>query len=453
MKHVWLYLNKGDLETELEQLRDEGRDVRSVEPEFARLGALDLDNDLSLQPAADALLDAAQNLPPAAGYRYREPSDLEGIRRERPDGPRRTRVRLGRAALLDRVQGAWFGRCAGCLLGKPVEGWRSERMWGYLRDLDRYPLHDFFTPRVSAGVRRKYDIGPRVFDVEKLTCAPEDDDTNYTTIGLAVVKRHGIGFSPQNVADFWLSEVPLLHTCTAERVAYRNFARLIAPPASASFRNPYREWIGAQIRADFFGYVALGNPEQAAELAWRDACISHVRNGIYGEMWVAAMLAAAAGTDDPKEVVSLGLSEVPRRSRLAEGVGDVLRWFEEGIGFEAAIARIHARWDEKRGHHWCHTISNAQIVAMGLLWSEGDYGTAICRAVQACFDTDCNGATVGSVMGMMLGRRRLPSRWLRPLHGCLSTGVSGYSRVRIADLAAEGFDLYWRNRARRRTRP
>ena len=446
MKHVWLYLNRGDLETELEQLADEGREVRRLRPAFKRLMARDLDNDLALQPQAEALLDEAQQLPMVRAYAHREPSDLAGIRKERPAGPRRLNVKLGREALLDRVQGAWFGRCAGCLLGKPVEGWRSPRMWGYLKDLDRYPLNDYFRGRVPKAIARTYEVHPGRAWIETATCMPEDDDTNYTTIGLAVIKRHGIGFTPEHMASFWMSEVPLLHTCTAERVAYRNFARLIAPPASASHRNPYREWIGAQIRADFFGYVALGNPERAAELAWRDACISHVKNGIYGEMWVAAMLAAAVATDDVKEVIRLGLSEVPRTSRLTAAIRDVIAWPEEGVGYVEAIARIHRRWDETRGHHWCHTISNAQIVAMGLLWSEGDYSKAICRAVQACFDTDCNGATVGSVMGMLLGRKGLPERWLRPMRGTLETGVAGYNRVKIADLAAEGFELYWKHR-------
>ena len=60
--------------------------------------------------------------------------------------------------------------------------------------------------------------------------------------------------------------------------------------------NPYREWIGAQIRADICGYVPRP-PGAAAKLAFRDASLSHTANGIYGAMWSAALVAAAfAGT-------------------------------------------------------------------------------------------------------------------------------------------------------------
>ena len=172
MKHIWLYVSKTDLGIELEQLRDEGRDVKRLEAAFKRLQAKDLDNDFALQPQAQELLDRAQGLPTVKGYAHREPSDLAGIRKERPSGPRRMRLKLGREALLDRVQGAWFGRCAGCLLGKPVEGWRTPRMWGYLKDLGRYPLDDFFRSKVPKAILKKYDINPKWFGVENVTCMP-----------------------------------------------------------------------------------------------------------------------------------------------------------------------------------------------------------------------------------------------------------------------------------------
>ncbi len=32
------------------------------------------------------------------------------------------------------------------------------------------------------------------------------------------------------------------------------------PPETALIRNPYREWIGAQIRADLWGWVSPAQP-------------------------------------------------------------------------------------------------------------------------------------------------------------------------------------------------
>jgi hypothetical protein len=441
MDRTWLRITDTDLRTERAQLTEEGRDLSSLAEEFDSLDKPGIEDDPALTLRAQALLDAAQRLPLLAACPHREPSDLAGIRRERPAGPRKLPSRLSDDTLFDRIHGAWLGRCAGCLLGKPIEGMRSSTLWPYLKELGKYPLRDYFRGDEPAGIMKAHGVRPEGTYIEQVTGMPEDDDTNYTTIGFAILKRHGKGFTPENVAEFWMREVPILHTCTAERIAYRNLALAMLPPQSATFRNPYREWIGAQIRADFFGYAAPGEPERAAEYAWRDACISHVKNGIYGEMWVAAMLAAAPLTRDVTEVIRIGLSEIPVRSRLAEGLLDVMAWRQEGVGFEEAIARIHRRWDEKNAHQWCHTISNAQIVAMGLLWSEGDFETAICRAVQACFDTDCNGATVGSVMGMMLGAKALPAKWIAPLRDSLATGVAGYHSVRISEIARAGFEV------------
>ena len=58
--------------------------------------------------------------------------------------------------------------------------------------------------------------------------------------------------------------------------------------------NPYRETLGARIRADVFGYAAPGNPEKAASMAYREATLTNAKNGLYGAMFTAAMLACAA---------------------------------------------------------------------------------------------------------------------------------------------------------------
>jgi len=438
MKHAWLVFHGGDVETERLQCEQEGKEIGPLLPDFERLSAADLANPAE-QTAFGELMDRAAQLPVRAGYPYVEPSDLEGIRAERPAGEHGGGAsRLGDAELEDRVAGAWLGRCAGCLLGKPVEGWRRPAMWGLLKDSGRWPLSDYFRyGEVAPEVRERHGMRDHGVWADQVDGMPEDDDTNYTTVGLALMKQYGPGFTPENVADFWLGNLPILHTCTAERVAYRNLVNEIPPPASASVRNPYREWIGAQIRADFFGYAAPGAPEKAAALAWRDACISHVKNGVYGEMWAAAMVAAAFTASSPRACVEAGLAQIPAHSRLAEALRQVMGWRDAGIGYDEAVERLHAAWDETRGHDWCHTISNAMVVAIALLWGEGDFGRTICRAVQPCFDTDCNGATTGSVMGALLGAKALPEQWTGVLRDTLHTGVAGYHTVRIGEMARE----------------
>ena len=448
-KHPYLWWRKCDVEYERRHAMEEGRDVTPLAVEFENLTTPDVAEDEAFQQRVNALMDRVAELPIRPEFPYREPSDLEGIRGERPAGPRRLELKLGDETLLDRLRGAWLGRCAGCLLGKPIEGVRTNVLWGLLADAGPDRLSDYLW---RMGIREelfaKYKLAERVLNFGgSIRHMPEDDDTNYTVTALAIIKKHGVGFTPANVADFWIHNIPLMHTCTAERIAYRNFALGIAPPQSASFRNPCREWIGAQIRGDFFGYLAAGRPELAAEMAWRDACISHTRNGIYGEMWVAAMLAAAPLVNDPGEVIEIGLSEVPRKSRFTEAIREVLTWRRAGLPYDEAIRRIHHRWDEKNSHDWHHTIANAQIVAVALLWGEGEFGSTITQAVYPCFDTDCNGATAGSVEGMMLGASRIDRKWTDLMNDTLHTGVAGYHVVRISDLAAQTLRLHQETRA------
>jgi ADP-ribosylglycohydrolase len=443
MKHPWLWWSKEDLRTERQQSIDEGRDISPVEPEFTRLLAEDVSEDAQFQRAVNDLLDKARLLPVRSDYRYVEPSDLAAIRAQRPAGPRVLPVTDSETIRRDRIAGAWLGRCAGCLLGKPIEGVIRPKLRLLLDRAGCNEIPDYLwrLPGLTENDYRELNFD-NLLSFRTIDHMPQDDDTDYTVAAMALVKRKGTNFTPSDMADFWMQNLPILSTCTAERVAYRNFVANIEPPDSAIVRNPYREWIGARIRADFFGYAALGHPELAAELAWRDASISHVKNGIYGAMWAAAMLAAAMAHTDVRRVIEIGLSEIPEKSRFFETVTEILNLHAAGATYTETMQYIHRRWDEKRPHDWCHSLSNAQIVAMGLLYGEGDYEKAITRTVLACFDTDCNGATVGSIMGMMLGAKAIPAKWTDVMNDTLHTSLRGYQTTRISELAEEMFQIH-----------
>ncbi|HEY3379126.1 MAG TPA: ADP-ribosylglycohydrolase family protein [Armatimonadota bacterium] len=435
-KQPWLLISADDLQTERRQCAEEGLDLAGVADEFAELATLDLTEETP-QQRAEALLDRTPTLPRIEGYPFVEPSDLAGIQHARPHAVALPVATLDAATRYDKALGGWQGRASGCLLGKPVEGKRSGDIAGYLRAQGRWPLDRYFSRLAPEGVAAQYQFDlakPGQYE-EDIVAMVEDDDTNYTVAGLAIVQKYGLDFTPAQVATFWLDNLPIFHVCTAERVAYKNLVNGIAPPDSARYRNVYREWIGAQIRADFFGYVNPGDPERAAAFAWRDAAISHVKNGIYGEMWVAAMLAAAYVCDDIASVIRAGLAQVPASSRLSAAITHTLALHAAGASYDDAIADLRTRWDETQSHAWCHTISNAEIVAIALLWGAQDFTRTLGYSVMPGFDTDCNAATAGSVLGVLLGASRLPAAWIAPLQDTLYTGVSGYHRVALTQMA------------------
>jgi ADP-ribosylglycohydrolase len=371
-------------------------------------------------------------LPRRSDFPYEEPSTLEKILEARPKGPRSLDLQISLDEYYDKVYGAWMGRCVGCLLGKPVEGWTKEKIESYLKLAQSYPLDDYFP--VIEPHPEGYSLHPSYKEAVRgrIDGMPRDDDIDYTILGLHILEEHGFSFTTEDLASEWLSHLPYYLVYTAERVAYRNLVNGLSPPKTATYMNPYREWIGAQIRGDIWGYVAPGKPETAAKLAFKDASLSHVKNGIYGELFVAAMISASFAYEDVMEIIEVGLSEIPRWSRLAETARNVIRWSKMNDDWQSTWERI--MWAHGQ-YNWVHTINNAAFVLLGLLYGEGDLGKSVSISVMAGHDTDCNGATTGSIIGAILGAKKLPAKWVAPLNNRVRCILAGFQESQISILA------------------
>ncbi len=437
------YLRYGDnVDQEWMQCMDEGRDVSHFKQIVDEIKMMDHNNP-EREAKALNLYEKMNAVSVASDYKYIEPSEIGQIKQVRPKYALNDLLdrKLSKEELFDKIYGAWLGRCSGCLLGQPVEGWQRSRIKGLLEETGNVPLHYYVSNDVHDKIKQKYSMNPDSNWINRVTCAPIDDDLNYTIIGLKTLEKSGVNFTSYDIAETWLDSLPLFGLCTAERVAYRNLSNLIFPPMSAEYRNPYRELIGAQIRADIFGYVNPGCPEGAADMAWRDAAVTHTKNGIYGEMFVAAMLASAAVIKNTKDIVTIGLSQIPENCRLSEQINELLHWHEEGVSSEKVIENVHERYKDNVEHDWVHVIPNAVLVCTGLLYGGLDYAKSMEITLLGGLDTDCNCATLGSVIGMVLGANGLPSEWILPLNDTLKSSVMDFEKVRISDLAKRTVDI------------
>ncbi|TDU83251.1 ADP-ribosylglycohydrolase [Kribbella voronezhensis] len=329
-----------------------------------------------------------------------------------------------------RVLGAWVGRAAGNLLGKPVEKIPREGIREILQSSGQWPLGRYVTAvGVPDEVQQRWPWNRRSKPIslrEVIDGMPEDDDLNFAILALQLVERHGDGLTTEDVATAWLNDLPAGRVFTAERVAYRNLLEGVEPERAAVIRNPFREWIGAQIRTDVYGWVHPGDRTAAARLALTDARLSHTGAGVDGAIWVAAMSAAALVLDDPREVALAGLEAIAPDGEIARAVRFGLALADDPL--DDALDRLHAEY----GHlHWVHSVNNSALTAYAL--TAPDFATGIGRAVMGGWDTDSAGATTGAVLGAVLG---VPAEWAGPLDDRLATSLPGMNQVAISELAA-----------------
>ncbi|WBO66936.1 ADP-ribosylglycohydrolase family protein [Streptomyces camelliae] len=426
---------------ELRQARLDGREPSAIEARWRAAGGPDAPERAGASPhrasrylrlLAEDLLDELADLP--SRLMEDEPTDLEKIKSLCAHWPATPVRRRGPDPTA--LEAAWLGRAIGCLLGKPVEKLSLDGIRALAGAAGNWPLTTYFTAvGVPGDLLAAHPWNRRSAATslaENIDGMPEDDDLNYPLLNLLLLQRHGRSFTTMDVARLWLDELPPGRVFTAERIAYRNLLTGIEPPHTARHRNPFREWIGALIRADVHGWTNPGDPAAAAEQAYRDAVLTHTANGVYAAMFTAAVIAVAAtGSHDVHACLRAGRGVIPPRSRLAKAIDRAIQLATHHSDFTDVVDELHATYAP--AHHWVHAIPNTALTVAALTHADGDFGGSICHAVSGGWDTDSNGATAGSVAGLLAGGpAALPEHWRAPLKNRLASTV--------ADFDGTGFD-------------
>ena len=411
---------------EIQQMEEEGRDVTAFRQQVRAWNR-------PTKQKCYQLYSRLMSAPRRPGWQYEEPEVFQEIERQSPGWRYDAPLTLTSAVIFERVHGGWLGRAIGSVLGKPLQaGWSRRQVTAYLQMANSYPLRGYvprLVPPPPGFELRPESAGNFLGEIYR---APFDDDTDYTILALHILETYGLDFKTSDVATEWLSHLPYFGTFTTDRAVYRNLIWNINPDEAASFANPEREFIGGRTRADLYGYAAPGRPDLAAALAYRDAALSHSKNGVYSAMLMAAMIAWAFRTDNLEEIVQVGLSVIPANCRLAEAVRDVLAARARSSDWELAYEQLLLKYGS---YSPIHTINNMAWVVLSLLFCEGDLDRALGMAVCCGMDTGSNAASVGSLMGVILGSSRIPAYWTGPLHDSLSTGLAHFSEMRISELA------------------
>ena len=356
-----------------------------------------------------------------------QPDVLSEILALRPEGAADSKKEV--TDLYNRMKGAFIGRCAGCTLGVPVEMYTVARMQSIAIDAGmEFPPKRYWTA-TDAPEKIHYRVNVRTDYLEQnLDKVPVDDDITYVILNLLLLEKYGKNYTLNDIGALWLDLLP--YACTAEEEALEQLKAGTRAECAANF-NRYVEWIGAAIRADAFGYAAAGDPEAAAKMSYNDAYLTHRKNGIYGEMFCAAAVAAAFTAKTPLDAVREGMKQIPKDSELYQA----LEW---ALSCEAEVTnylKARALLDEKFAKmHPVHTINNMCAIVFALMLGGNDFEKCISECVAIGLDNDCTGATVGSIAGACLGFDAIPEYWYSKFNDTVCTYINGYPKLSISDV-------------------
>lgn len=299
----------------------------------------------------------------------------------------------------EKTLAGWVGQLAGGAFGTAIEGYTGQRIAEVYGDVRSY-----------------------VTDPETM-----NDDVVYELALLDAFELHGRGLTSQDIAEEWLRQLPF--GWSAEWVALQNLRAGLMPPESGSYRNPYSDWIGVQMRGMICGMLAPGRPVEAVRLAHLDGVVSHAANGVYGGMYAAALTALAYVRDDPRVVVVEATGYVPHGSEYAAVLHECL----DLVTRESDVAEVLA-WAEQRfeQYNWIHAYPNVAADIIALWYGRRDITESFALLARGGLDVDCNAGLVGTVLGAMGG---VPAVWANPIGDRLDTYIPGKERLSIRALA------------------
>jgi len=356
----------------------------------------------------------------------------------------------------DKVHGAWLGGAIGGALGMNLQRRNKEEIKAFLMEIGQWPLTDYLKaipPRVerfrpAGGVRRRTPGEERTQTIEYL--ADEwgpigfgpDDDSLFQVANLLLLEEKGFDISSQDIADQWLATFSVFeaaHCGGSVRMAETRLKEGLRPPESGQHERG--EMMGGQMKGEFWGNLLPGNPEAAAEYGRIDAEVAFFGDGVHGEMFMAALIAEAFFESDPVKLIEAGLAVIPADSDYTECMRDVIAWHAQWPNdWEKTHEQIDIKWapEAEKGRS---VFPNNAVIALGLLYGEGDFDKAISISVMSGWDTDTNAADVGPVMGIILGASGIAEKWTKPIGNIMRTDVKGAKELKIDELSRRTVEL------------
>ncbi len=227
--------------------------------------------------------------------------------------------------------------------------------------------------------------------------AVPNDDLDLQLVWLAMLKETGLKFGYRELSRGWLEHIDF--HADEYGVAIANLKKGIQPPYSGLHNNFFINGIGGAIRTEIWSCVAAGEPAVAAAWAELDSSVDHYGDGVTGAVFFALLESHLFQSGSLRESIDFARRNLPE-CKFRRMVEDAVICFDSGRSYESARDFLAGKY---RSANFTDVNLNGSFIMLGLLYGEGNFKRSVLYAVNCGQDTDCTGATVGAIMGILLG--------------------------------------------------
>lgn len=302
---------------------------------------------------------------------------------------------LSKSEYIEKMRGCWLGKSIGGTLGTPFEPTRGAF------DVE------YYTTDLSNGML-------------------PNDDLDLQLVWLNAAERYKTDLNASILADYWTFGI--LPNWAEYGVGKSNLRFGLIPPVSGKYRNRFKDSNGAWIRAEIWACLAPGHPEIAVKYAYEDACVDHADEGVYGEVFIAALESAAFVESDIYKLIDIGLHYIPENCDCAKSVRRIVELYRSGLDWRSARKQLmndfpgsfgaqrHTVEEGVPTSNWGYDApNNIAITLIGWLWAGEDFEKALCITTGCGEDSDCTAGALGAILGIILGASGIPERWKAPI--------------------------------------
>lgn len=273
----------------------------------------------------------------------------------------------------NKIHGGWIGKCAGGILGAPIEGFK------------------------------KFNSIP--FTEELFETNFPNDDLDLQVLWLDMLLKKGRHVRASDLNEHWKNHVDF--PWCEYGIATRNIEMGLDNPNTGSHNNWYwNTGMGSPIRSEIWGMINPGDPKKAAKFAAMDSQLDHYGFSVEAEQYLSACASIAFFETQLETILIKGLDFLDDSSECKKMVLQVLKW-DKAYTFDVVAGKIKSFYGDA---DFTNSPMNVAFTVLALLHTNNSFDFLI-DAFHLGHDSDCVVATAGALLGIVLGFDAIPSIW------------------------------------------